>query len=114
MPTLADMTSSQLHYHFRTKAEEAEAKAVRRKKRIYDEEFLRLEVRWRTQKKFHQPRQFEIELDMIVASACGKDPVWKSAVADNQWMMQKAMMYGQSALIEAQSAVLSELMRLNG
>jgi hypothetical protein len=58
-------------------------------------------MRWKAQKKFFSDRDFESELRVILDGACGKDPVFKSAIADNRWYIDKSVMYGQSAAIEA-------------
>jgi hypothetical protein len=79
------------------KAEESEAKAKRRAEQILEAERRTLEIRWAAQSSFWKDRNFVRELDVIVAKARTTDPVWKGHVSDNQWFMQKAVMYGTAA-----------------
>ena len=91
------MTNAELHWYFLKKAEESEAKASRRAEQILNAEHRMLQVRWKVQQRFWRDRNFERELDVIVAKSKTTDPVWKGHVADNQWFMQKAVMYGTAA-----------------
>jgi len=94
------MTNAELHLYFLKKAEESEARAVRRMEQIRAAEERELGIRWQSQRSFWKDRDFDIELDMVTAKSRSNDPVWKSHVADNQWFMQKAVMYGTAATNE--------------
>lgn len=56
--------------------------------------------KWDANPAFYRGRNFDHELEQRVASARSTDPLWKAAVADNQWYIAKATMYGISALVE--------------
>jgi hypothetical protein len=100
------MTNSELHLHFLTKAETAEARALRRKQQIKESCTRDLHMKWQSNKAFYASRNFEHELEHKVGSACKEDPLWKTAVADNQWFMHKAVMYGTAANNELLAALL--------
>lgn len=94
------MTSMELHQLFLRKAEEAEARAKRRLEQIERAERRVLEQRWRDQPRFWKDRDFELELAHNTSQSRAKDAMWKSHVSDNQWFMQKAIMYGTAANTE--------------
>ena len=92
-------------------AEDAEAKASRRAEQIERAAIRDLEVKWAANPAFWRDRNFSHELDGIVSKSKTTDPMWKRHVADNQWFMQKAIMYGSAATNELLAALLTTLSR---
>lgn len=99
------MTNLELHQHFLRKAQDAESAATRRKEQIREREARDLQLKFETQPEFWRGRNFMGELTDKVNNAASKDPRWKGHVADNQWFISQATMYGIAALVDLQLAL---------
>lgn len=49
-----------------------------------------------------------VEMKVLVDARLGKDPLAKSCVAENQWQIQRAIMFGQLELIEQQQTLITQ------
>lgn len=95
-------TNLDLHRHCLRKAQQAEAAATQRKDQIRVREARDLHLKFESQPGFWRGRDFMGELDDKVGRAASNDPIWKRHVADNQWFIAQATMYGIAALVDAQ------------
>lgn len=93
------MSNAEKHRECIRRAEAAEAAANLRKKQISDQQWRDLRMKVEANPRFWSGRNLEIEHDMKVSAETAKDPVFKAAVADNQWYISQATMYGIAALV---------------
>jgi len=94
------MTTRALQVHYLSLAEAAQDKAFRRKAQITESCSRDMHIKWMANQEFYASRNFEHELAQRVGTAVSTDPLWKTYVADHQWYMQKANMYGSDAMNE--------------
>lgn len=84
------------------RAEAAERAAFKRKAQVENSERRDLAHKIQAQPAFWRDRDMSIEVAMKTDKALTTDAVWKSRVADNQWYIAQATMYGIAALVEQQ------------
>lgn len=91
------VTNREKQLHFLRLAEKAKNSAALRRRQIAVSQERDLIGKWGANLKFYRDRNFEHELTEKVNKAASSDPLWKGHVADNQWFMQQAIMYGIAA-----------------
>ena len=82
------------------KALEAEGRFFKRKDRIESE-------LW-NERISQGTTTLPIEMKVLVDARLGKDPLAKSCIAENQWQIQRAIMFGQLELIEQQQTIITQ------
>lgn len=87
----------------RTLADKARARAFARLEEIKLDVEVERSTKWGAQKLGSTPTS------VIVDRRLATDPTWKSAVADNQWYIQYATMYGQGDIMKQNERVIALL-----
>ena len=87
----------------------AERKANRRRTFIAADEAVRIKNSWAARGINFMQEQFDAEVTVWTNRAASNDPTFKGHVADNQWYIQQAIMFGNAATEHAIRDLIKEL-----